>query len=412
MLEVFETFSGIGAQAKALSRIRCPHKIVGTVDWDISAIIAYDLIHHGKPNLAPYERLSKSELLDRVSNFTLSTDGKKPASKRAIHAMSRDLLMRLCAAIDRTHNLVSITDVHGMDLPKGTNLLTYSFPCQDLSIAHAWHGKTDGIKRDANNRSSMLWQIERILMERQNDGLPLPTFLLMENVPTILSPRHQPYFEEWQTSLEGMGYYNKIYRLRSSKFGSAQDRKRIYMISILTNGNKNIEKKLAEYFVKNDLEKKRSKRKPKLQEFLRLDYTKEKYKKEAESSCPNNTESRRNIYRDNVKLYDGEKFALSVPTITTKQDRHPNSGVINFTSSRQGASHFRYLTPRECFLLMGFDEEDYENIANNNFHRNARQFFFNYARLVKLAGNSIVVNVLEAVFSQICEINRKIMSRD
>ena len=113
--------------------------------------------------------------------LTLSTDGKKPATKDALKRLDISILKRLCAAIDRSKNLISVTDIKGRDLPNEMNILTYSFPCQDLSIAHAWHGcDTGGIDRNANNRSSMLWQIERILKERKEENLELPRFLLME----------------------------------------------------------------------------------------------------------------------------------------------------------------------------------------------------------------------------------------
>ena len=411
MLKVFETFSGIGAQAKALSNIGCDFEIVATADWDITAIIAYDYIHNGEPDLSKYEQLTKDELYKKVSHLTLSTDGKKPATKKAIRVLNKEVLVRLCASIERTNNLISITDVHGRDLPEGTNLLTYSFPCQDLSIAHAWHGETEGINRGSGNRSSMLWEIERILKECYSSKSPLPTFLLMENVPAILSAKHKENFEEWLNSLNEMGYYNKIYCLRSSKFGSLQDRERVYMISILTNGNSRINKKLDSFFEKNDLGKRRAKVRPKMKDILRMDYDVDKFLKEAELSCPNDTPSRRAIYKNNTKLFDGKNYSALVHTITTKQDRHPNSGVIKYKSQRKGASNFRYLTPRECLLLMGFDDDDYENLANNNFRRKntAKGQFFTYAKIVKLAGNSIVVNVLEDVFRQIVEINDTIM---
>ena len=411
MLKVFETFSGIGAQAKALSNIGCDYEVVATADWDITAIIAYDLIHNGEPDLSKYEALSKDELYKRVSNLTLSTDGKKPATKKAIKALSKNVLMRLCAAIERTNNLISITDIHGKDLPDGTNLLTYSFPCQDLSIAHAWHGETEGINRGSGNRSSMLWEVERIIKECYLGEAKLPKFLLMENVPAILSAKHKDNFEDWLHSLNEMGYYNKIYRLRSLKFGSLQDRERVYMISVLTNNDAKINKKLDTYFDKNNLEKRKAKARPRMQDVLRINYSIDKYHCEAELSCPNDTPSRRAIYKNNLKIFDGKRYASLVHTITTKQDRHPNSGVIKFSSCRKGASSFRYLTPRECLLLMGFDDSDYENLANNNFYgKNTKNGqFFTYAKMVKLAGNSIVVNVLEDVFRQIVSINDNIL---
>ena len=50
MLKVVEAFSGIGAQAKALERLGIPFEIVKTIEWDINAVYAYDIIHNGKQN--------------------------------------------------------------------------------------------------------------------------------------------------------------------------------------------------------------------------------------------------------------------------------------------------------------------------------------------------------------------------
>ena len=54
MFRVIETFSGIGSQAKALTRIGRPFEIVNTADWDINAILAYCLIHKGKIDVDKY----------------------------------------------------------------------------------------------------------------------------------------------------------------------------------------------------------------------------------------------------------------------------------------------------------------------------------------------------------------------
>ena len=64
MLKVIETFSGIGAQAKALSNIGADFKVIGTADWDIHAIIAYDLIHHGKQDVSKFENATREEILE------------------------------------------------------------------------------------------------------------------------------------------------------------------------------------------------------------------------------------------------------------------------------------------------------------------------------------------------------------
>lgn len=73
MLKVVEAFSGIGAQKQALEKLNIEHEIISTIEWDINAIYAYDIMHHN--DNAPSD-LSKSEILERLSNVTLSPDGK------------------------------------------------------------------------------------------------------------------------------------------------------------------------------------------------------------------------------------------------------------------------------------------------------------------------------------------------
>jgi DNA (cytosine-5)-methyltransferase 1 len=99
-----------------------------------------------------------------------------------------------------------------------------------------------------------------------------------------------------------------------------------------------------------------------------------------------------------------------VRTITTKQDRHPNSGNLYFDSGIEGRSHFRYLTPRECFLFMGFTDEDFDNVIKNNpeVHKNSR--LFPRDKLIRMAGNSIPVKLLEGIFYQVIKIDKIINS--
>ncbi len=417
MLKVVETFSGIGSQAKALKNARIDCEILCTVDWDINAMIAYDLIHHGKQDLDKYKNITKQDLIQSLSKYTLSLDGKKAAKEKNIQDLSEEVLKRILCAIESNNNLVSITDVKGQDLPNQIDLLTYSFPCQDLSVAGNWHGNKSGIDRNAHNRSGMLWEIERILKERIIDNMELPRFLLMENVSNILSDRHKNNFKEWTDYLESIGYFNQIYTLDASQFGIPQKRIRTYMISVLVGKNEIRKKRVENYFKNHNLQDKDvieclDIKQRKLKEFLRLDYKNEKYKGEANMCQPNDTPSRKDIYEFNTKIYQNKKVvAKTIPTVTTKQDRHPNSGVIDYYNGKEGKSKFRYLTPRECFLLMGFDESDYDNIIDNNFEYRKRKFF-NVEKLNRMAGNSIVVNVLEEIFKQINSINDLIFVED
>jgi DNA (cytosine-5)-methyltransferase 1 len=410
MLKVIETFSGIGAQSKALKNIGCDFEIIGTADWDIHAMIAYDLIHNGPQDLSKYENATKEELLDKVKKYTLSTDGKVATEWKNIRRIGIEVLRRLCAAIDRTNNYVSVTDMDGAQLPAEMNTLTYSFPCQDLSVGHAWHGKTEGIDRTAANRSSMLWEIERILKERKDSPRPMPKFLLMENVPNIISRTHSKNFEEWKRSLEELGYHNQFYVLNSNNFGMPQVRKRAYLISVYVGHDQKAKKKVAEYFANNRLDNKKIRSQRQLSEFLRLDYDNETFKAEADKSTPMDTPSRQGIFRKNLKLFDGFGYSDIVPTITTKQDRHPNAGVIVYPNTMPARSDFRYLTSRECLLLMGFEDKDYEALMAGNFNKDIGREFFTDTKLVKIAGNSIVVPVLEEIFKQLVFIHENIVT--
>lgn len=415
MFRVIETFSGIGSQAKALTRIGRPFEIVNTADWDINAILAYCLIHKGKIDVDKYAEVSDENVTEFLKGFSLSSDGKKPMNAESFKRMPMHLKRRLYAAIKETNNLVSITDIKGEDIPENIDLFTYSFPCQDLSLCGCWHGNKSGIARDAHNRSGMLWEVERILLEMNEQGKELPRFLLMENVTNILSKPHKEDFGDWKSTLESLGYYNQIYRLNSKNFGIPQNRERAYMISVLCKNNKDIINAVKKYFEEHNLEKDEAERLKQrelmLKDILCLDYKGvPQYKKEADASKPNDTPSRMKIFEDNDMLYDGKKInEMIVNTVTTKQDRNPNSGLIMYKNYARGKTKWRYLTPRECFKLMGFDEADFDKVISDNPMVTKSRSLYSTEKLIKMAGNSIVVDVLEAIFRQIMDVNTDIL---
>lgn len=415
MFRVIETFSGIGSQAKALTRIGAPFEIVNIADWDVNAILAYCLIHKGKIDTDRYMDVSDEEVTEFLRGVSLSSDGKKPMNEESFKRLPQELKRKLYAAIKETKNMVSITDIKGSDIPENIDLFTYSFPCQDLSLCGCWHGNKSGIARDAHNRSGMLWEVERILLEMSEQGRELPRFLLMENVTNILSKPHEKDFGGWKATLEDLGYYNHIYRLNSKNFGIPQKRERAYMISVLCKNNDNIVNAVKKYFEEHNLEKdeaeKLKQRDLKLKDILCLDYDGvPKYKTEADDSKPNDTPSRKKILEDNDMLYDGKKInEIIVNTVTTKQDRNPNSGLITYKNYARGKTKWRYLTPRECFKLMGFDEADFEKVISENLMITKSRRLYSTEKLIKMAGNSIVVDVLEAIFRQVMDINNNIL---
>lgn len=375
MLKVVEAFSGIGAQKQALEEANIEHEIINTIEWDINAIYAYDIMHHEETKPSD---LSKAEILKRLDNVTLSSDGKKPLSEVAFRRLQEKKLQKLYAAILRNKNLCDITQVSGNMIPDDTDLLTYSFPCQDLSIGSAWYNNdNDGIKKGAKTRSGLLWEIERILKERVATNSPLPKFLLMENVNAINSPKHNPNFVQWQNELNMMGYTNKIYKgLNALKFGVPQSRSRTFMLSIRTENIRSEEISNLEYDIPSNLN-----------EYLRFEQI-----EEALYATPNFTPSREKICEQNRTLArNGVITADFTNTISTKQDRNPNAGVI-IQNGRM-----RYLTPRETFLLMGFPECKFEKLK----HSNRDGDYFRNSHLYRMSGNSIVVDVLIKIFEEI-----------
>lgn len=410
MLRMIETFSGIGSQTQALKNIGLDHKVVAISEWDVNAMYAYDILHNGKQDLSAFRHYTKQDLIDELKEYTLSMDGKNPMSERAISSLSILHLKAILCSIRNNNNLVDITKIHAQDLPEA-DILTYSFPCQDLSISGYWHNRdSGGIDRDANNKSTLLWQVERILKEYVACERDLPPFLLMENVSNILSPRHIDNFLEWQAFLSSLGYINQVYTLDARNFGVPQSRIRTYMISVLaTDAEKRRE--IEDYFVVNSLEHitcPETQRKS-LADYLKVDYSNDVYRAEAIESTPELTPSREKIFAENLILAEGNQVYenLSARTVTTKQDRNPNSGVIAYGSAvlTEKNPKYRNLTPRECFLLMGFSEEQFNRLTQENIIVGRDRTILTVTKLVKMAGNSIVVQVLEAIFRQIRDLH-------
>ena len=107
------------------------------------------------------------------------------------------------------------------------DLFTYSSPCQDFSQA----GKQRGGEKGSGTRSSLLWECERAIEAKR------PKYLLFENVAAVVSKKFIGLFEEWQRTLERMGYTNFVQVLNAKTHGYPtpvpQNRKRVFMVSIL-----------------------------------------------------------------------------------------------------------------------------------------------------------------------------------
>lgn len=406
-----ELFSGIGSQAKALKNIGCTVNTLGTCEWDLHAFIAYDAIHSSSEVPADIMEMTKEEILENLSRYTLSNSGKEKMEFKTLKTYSVDTIRRIYTAIQRNNNFVDVSSLQGGNLPEGIDILTYSFPCQDLSNVGAFHGYNKGIDKDSGSRSSLLWQVGRILKEMLDGNKEMPRYLLLENVPTLLSERHRNNFETWISDLEELGYISKYFQLNASSFGLPQNRPRLLMISVFVGDDLVKKARVKEFlFSKSEVdvieEYKVSKyyKKMEIRDLLRIDYSNSKLLEEAIECTPNDTVSRREIWNENpqIILESGElNHNIDViRTITTKQDRNPNSGNLYFDSKIEGRGKFRYLTPRECFLFMGFTDEDYDNVIKNNPEVRRNSKLFPRDKLIRMAGNSIPVKLLEGIFLQ------------
>lgn len=414
---IVELFSGIGSQAKALKNLGYEVNTLGTCEWDLHAFVAYDAIHESAELPNDIATMSKEDILEILSGYTLSNSGKEKMEFKTLRTYSVDALRRILAAIRRNKNFVDISSLQGVSMPNNIDILTYSFPCQDLSNVGAFHGYNKGIDKDSGSRSSLLWQVGRILKEMKSNKKKLPRFLLLENVPSLLSERHKANFEMWIKDLDNLGYVSKYYPLNASSFGLPQNRPRLLMISVYVGSNKTTKNRVLKYFdsktpndIVSDYKESKYYNKILISDLLRINYEDEKLFSEAVECTPNDTVSRREIWEENpqIILPDGTQNPNieTIRTITTKQDRNPNSGNLYFDSGIDGRSHFRYLTPRECFLFMGFTDEDYDNVIKNNpeVHRNIK--LFPRDKLIRMAGNSIPVKLLEGIFLQITKIDK------
>lgn len=177
-IRLIELFAGYGSQAMALKRTGAEFEHYRVVEFDKYAIKSYNAVH--------------------------GTD---------------------FPAID-------ITTVHAADLGiVDTNdycyMMTYSFPCTDLSVA----GLQKGMKKGSGTRSGLLWEVERLLKEMDE----LPQILFMENVTQVHNQQNIEDFKSWLNFLESLGYSNYWKDLNAKDFGVPQNRERCFMISLLGN---------------------------------------------------------------------------------------------------------------------------------------------------------------------------------
>lgn len=239
-VKVIELFAGIGSQIKALKVLEKAqgenkefviehHKIC---EWAYNSYVMYNLIH--TKDFTDYSKdKTKEEMLERIKGT--STDYNTPLTMDQLKKKPIEWVRKAYNSCIATHNLVDISNVKGRDLDFNDNvnetiILSYSFPCQDISLS----GNQASLQKGSGTRSGLLWEVERLLEERERERLPLPNVLLMENVSNLLSQKHLSHLKSWEEKLASFGYTNHIKVLDTAKHGGIpQHRERVFMISIL-----------------------------------------------------------------------------------------------------------------------------------------------------------------------------------
>ncbi|KAA0944098.1 DNA (cytosine-5-)-methyltransferase [Sporosarcina sp. ANT_H38] len=262
-------------------------------------------------------------------------------------------------------------DVRGWNLKP--DILVHGSPCQDNSRSNANRkGAEEG------SRSELMLETIRIIKEM---GEWRPKVVIWENVKGVLDKNVMPIFNYYMQELSELGYTNSFDVLNAMDFGIPQSRERVFCISILGGATFDFSK----------LEKQPLRH---IDDFLEENVTDERYMVNIPSmlnrlkdlATPDEIEAAKKKHRfiETIDRY--------CTTITERQDRCPNAGVVKVSDKQ-----YRYLTEREVWRLMGFDDTDF-NLMLKEFPMKPG---LRNATLYALAGNSIVVQVLEAIFKVI-----------
>ena len=461
-IRLIELFAGYGSQALALKYLGANYESWKICEWAVKSIKAYKDLHCGDDNTDYSAELSDRELIDYLTQKGISADYNAPMTERQVRNLGEKRRREIYNNIQATKNLVNIQQAHGSDFEivepeKYTYIMTYSFPCQDLSVC----GLGKGMDRGGKTRSGMLWEVERILDELAAGQGALPQVLLMENVPPVIGAKNIANFSEWLHKLESLGYKCFYQILNSKNYGVPQNRDRCFMVSILGDyyytfpAEKLLERRLKDILQKEVPEK----------YFLSLKGVEYVQKREGKFSniigeegkdklaCALTANGNENltgnfvridgeawnrggrfdrINEQNRRIYDITGLAptchtcgggntepkIAEPIICASRGRNPNNpsdrtagtqtqqrlefgGDISNTLTTvqkdnlvaEPAKQYyriRKLTPLECFRLMGVRDEDYQKVAQNQSD----------SSLYHLAGDSIVVDVLMAIFGE------------
>lgn len=388
-LKVVELFAGIGAPRKALMRGGYNFTVVDAIEIDKYPVASYNAIYG--ENIIPQ----------------------------------------------------SITDYFPTKEKLGEiDLIWNSSPCQDISTA----GKGAGAKEGSGTRSSLIYEAIRVVEALK------PKYVVWENVKGLTSKKHRPILDDYIERLNKLGYKSQFQVLNAKDYGIPQNRERVFVVSIL--GNKTFEfpqkqelKTRLKDILEDEVEEKYYLSDEQVMKIKNSSFNQKDY---CDTLCARDWKDPKCVEVKRIGgVFDTEKSTHQAgsiydtdgisPTLDTMQGgwRQPcvvasrgrynadgttsqhfevnNSGCTNTITTVQKDNYImeekqndgfverkykhytsqdlriRKLTPKECWRLMGFDDEDFERAAQVNSN----------TQLYKQAGNSVVVNVIEAIFDDL-----------
>ena len=352
MLKILELFGGIGACSKALERLGIDYEIADYVEIDKYAVKSFNAIHN--------------------TNF-------EPQ------------------------------DITKWDKDIEVDLVMHGSPCQDISLAGLQKGADEG----SGTRSSLMYETIRIV-----DKLK-PKYVIWENVKNVISKKHIHNFNNYINKMNELGYTSYYQVLNAKDYGIPQNRERVFTISIrndIDTGFVFPQKQELKLKLKDMLEDKVDEKYYLSEKMINFFYKNEQVQKEKGNGFRFGV-SDGNVVAKAVTTRAGSRMDdnfIKIKNNTKKGylEAYPGDGIYTNTSTKRGTVQsqsiqtittfqdkgvvlenlrIRKLTPKECWRLMGFSDSDYEKASKCNSN----------TQLYKQAGNSIVVNVLEAILKNL-----------
>lgn len=359
MIKVFEAFAGYGSQRMALRNIGVEFEVVGISEIEGDVLQSYAAIHSDflelRKEIEKHVPASKEEMIGYLEHINVPLNYKTFENRAGKLKLPKLQDMYLANKLIKNYGDIQL--INPNDLPD-FDLFTYSFPCQDISVAGYQHG----LNADSGTRSSLLWECCKIIEVKK------PRYLMMENVKNLVGNNHKGNFLKFLDYLESLGYTNSWAVLNARDYGTPQNRERVFCISEF-HGEKKFE----------------------FPEPIELKY-------KLYDILEKNVDDR--YYLNNGQVLDepiNQEYSYCLDsnywkgvTLNNFLEKHQRQ-LVTDKIDENGKYVPRRLTPKETWRLMGVSEADIDKASQ----------LISQTSMYKQSGNSIVVSVLEAIFKKL-----------